>query len=80
VAHELVNEETGETMTLGDYLAQARAIERAIFRLDNTVNDLKSSLKAAKGDHVKAVSALRAVVREIKLHQPALGKRKAARS
>lgn len=63
----LVNELTGEAMTLGDYIAATRAIERSIFRLDNTINDLKSSLKAAKEDKLKAIAALRANAREVRL-------------
>lgn len=77
----LVNELTGETMSLGHFVSESRSIERQIFRLDNTINDLKSSLKAAKEDRIKAVSALRAIVRESQLIA-AGGKRlkKAARS
>lgn len=63
----LVNEMTGETMTLAEYVAQSRQLEKDIFRLDRTIDDLKSSLKSAKEDHMKAVSALRANAREIRL-------------
>lgn len=63
----LVNEMTGEAMTLADYIANTRSLERAIFRLDNTINDLKSSLKAAKEDKLKAIAALRANAREVRL-------------
>lgn len=64
---ELVNELTGETLTLANYVDQVRSIERQIFRLDNTIADLKSSVKAAREDRDKAVSALRSAAREIKL-------------
>lgn len=63
----LVNEMTGEAMTLADYIANTRALERTIFRLDNTINDLKSSLKAAKEDKLKAIAALRSNAREVRL-------------
>lgn len=63
----LLNEMTGETLTMTEYVAQARQLEKDIFRLDRTIDDLKSSLKAAKEDHSKAVSALRANAREIRL-------------
>lgn len=64
---DLVNELTGEAMTVREYVDQQRAIERQIGRLDNTIADLRASLKAAKGDRDKAVAALRSVVRESKL-------------
>lgn len=64
---ELVNEMTGEAMTLREYIDQGRAIERSIFRLDNAIDDLKSSLKAAQEDRLKAFSALRANAREVRL-------------
>jgi len=68
VAEErLVNEMTGEAMTLSDYIANTRSLERTIFRLDNTINDLKSSLKGAKEDKLKAIAALRSNAREVRL-------------
>lgn len=63
----LVNEMTGEALTLSEYIANTRSLEGVIFRLDNTINDLKSTLKAAKEDKVKAIAALRANAREVRL-------------
>lgn len=74
----LVNEMTGEVLTLADYIHQARSQEKAIYRLDRTIDDLKSSLKAAKEDHSKAVSALRTTAREIRLRSKSTATRKRA--
>lgn len=62
-----VNEDTGETMTLADYIAQQRMIERDIMRLDAAIDTHKEALKAAKDGKDKAVRDLRATVREIKI-------------
>ena len=62
-----VNEDTGETMTLGDYIAQQRDLEREILRLDGAIDALKNSLKSAKGDRDKAIYDLRATVRQAKI-------------
>jgi hypothetical protein len=64
---ELVNELTGESMSVEDYVVQNRAIERRIGRLDNTIADLKATLKQTKGERDKEVSALRSSVRETKM-------------
>lgn len=64
---ELVNELSGEVMTLREYVDRGRALERAIFRLDNSINDLKSSLKAAKEEKLKAIAELRSNAREVRL-------------
>lgn len=72
---------TGEAMTLQAYIASMRAAERDIFRIDNTINDLKSSLKAAKEEKLKAVAVLRANAREIRLRSKptAIGRGRAAK-
>lgn len=67
MAEELFNELTGETMSLREHIDTGRRIEREIFKLDNVLNDLKSSLKAAKEDRLKAISRLRENAREIRL-------------
>lgn len=64
---ELVNELTGESLSVEEYVTANRAIERRIFRLDNSIADLKATLKQTKGERDKEVSALRANAREIKL-------------
>jgi hypothetical protein len=64
---ELMNEETGEVLTLADYLAQQREIEREILRLDSAIEMHRESLKAAKDGQKKAYRDLRATVREIKV-------------
>jgi hypothetical protein len=72
----LVNEATGEVMTLVDYLAQQRDIEREITRLDAAIETHKECLKAAKDGKDKAVRDLRACIRESKM----LGAAKRSRS
>lgn len=67
MSSELVNELTGESMSVEEYVTANRAIERRIFRLDNSIADLKATLKQTKGERDKEVSALRANAREIKL-------------
>jgi hypothetical protein len=64
---ELMNEETGEVLTLTDYLAQQQEIEREILRLDSAIEMHRESLKAAKDGQKKAYRDLRATVREIKI-------------
>jgi predicted RNA-binding protein len=64
---ELMNEETGEVVTLADYLAQQREIEREITRLDAAIDTHKECLKAAKDGKDKAVRDLRASIRESKM-------------
>lgn len=64
---ELVNEQTGESLSVEAYVTGQRAIERRIFRLDNAIADLKATLKQTKGERDKEVAALRANAREIKL-------------
>ncbi len=66
-ADVLVNEGTGETMSLTEYIAQQREIERDIMRLDAAIETHKEALKAAKDGKEKAVRDLRATVREIKM-------------
>lgn len=62
-----VNEDSGETLTLAEYIARQRDIERDIMRLDAAIETHKESLKAAKDGKDKAVRDLRATVREIKI-------------
>ena len=64
---DLVNELTGESMSIDDYVSLNRATERRIFRLDNTIAELKSTLKATKVERDKEVAQLRSTAREIKL-------------
>lgn len=72
-----VNESSGETLTLDDFLAEQRRIERDMTRLDVAIETHKEALKAAKDGKEKAVRDLRATIREIKLRTR--GAKKAAR-
>lgn len=73
----IVNELTGEVSLPREFVSNLRHTERAIFRLDNAIADLKASLKSAKMEREKAIGALRSMVREAKLE--AAQRRKAGR-
>lgn len=77
---EFVNEQTGETMSLADYVAQQRSIEREITRFDDAIASLRADLKAAKGAREKALGHLRATVREMKILARTSAKRKAVKA
>ena len=72
----IVNELTGEVRLPAEFVRELREVERAIFRLDNTIATFKADLKAAKMEREKAIGALRSMVREAKLE---LAKKKRAR-
>lgn len=61
---QFVNENTGEVMSPAEYHRAVRAVENNIFRLDRTIDDLKSSLKAAREDREKTIAALRSLARD----------------
>lgn len=63
---EYVVEQTGETLTFREVLAQQRRLEREITRCDVAIETHKESLKAAKDARDKAVRDLRVLVRELK--------------
>jgi phosphoenolpyruvate-protein kinase (PTS system EI component) len=67
---EFLNEQTGETLTLDDYLAQQRHLEREITRFDAAIANLRADLSAAKKGKERAYADLRATVREIKALAP----------
>lgn len=64
----IVNELTGEVALPRDFLAALHAVERRVFRLDNTITAQKADLKAAKVEREKAIGELRSMVREAKMH------------
>lgn len=67
MARELVNATTGEMVTLEDYFAAARGIERQIGHLDRRIADAKEDLKDMKIGRETAVKELRAIVREMQV-------------
>ena len=67
MAEQLVHEDTGEVLSVAEYVALQRAQERVIHRLDQAIAQLKVNLKAAKDGRDAAIQDLRATAREMKL-------------
>lgn len=60
----IVNEQTGQVDTPGEYVENLRSIEVGIQRMDDRIAALKGDLKAARDGREKLVDQLRGAVRD----------------